>query len=428
MHRNKVTTERDRTITTSNRYNILTIESAQNSNTNSMDAVQEERSDRNIGHKKSHMDRNRKKGVSQTLKIFSTNGAGILGGKLSSLKAQVKITNTNLVTVQETHARRKGRIQIPEMIVFEAIRKTKGGGTLIASHVSLNPRLIETYEDEFELLIVDLDLKEKKIQVISGYGPQENWNEEKRRPFFVALETEIEKANLAGRPVIIELDANAKLGKKYISKDPHEISPNGLILASIVERQQIVVGNGTSLCHGTITRTRVTRNRTEKSAIDLIMFSSDFHKNLVSLKVDEKREHVLTKVTKTKKGPKVKESDHNPIITEFNLTLKDSEEDKRNEIFNFKDKEGLERFREYTSNTRMLSSVFNSNENINILTHRFLKKLNGCIAMSFKKVRITNNKKANKAVMLHAKMTKLKTKTDHKSKDELDQVVNELSR
>ena len=158
------------------------------------------------------------------------------------------------------------------------------------------------------------------------------------------------------------------------------------------------------------------------------MFSSDFHKNLVSLKVDEKREHVLTKVTKTKKGPKVKESDHNPIITEFNLTLKDSEEDKRNEIFNFKDKEGLERFREYTSNTRMLSSVFNSNKNINILTHRFLKKLNGCIAMSFKKVRITNNKKANKAVMLHAKMTKLKTKTDHKSKDELDQVVNELAR
>ena len=423
-----MTTERDSTITTSNRYNSLTIESALSHNNINVDTIQEGRSVRNVcGQKRPQMHMNMKNRVSQTLKIFSTNGAGILGGKLSSLKAQVKATNANLVTVQETHARRKGKIQIPDMIVFEAIRKAKGGGTLIASHISLNPKLIESYEDEFELLVVDLDLKEKKIRVISGYGPQENWSEEKRRPFFVALETEIEKANLAGKSVIIELDANAKMGKKYISGDPHDISPNGLILAAIVERQQIIVGNGTSICQGTITRTRVTKNRTEKSVIDLVMFSSDLNRNLVSLKVDEKRVHVLTKVTKTKKGPKVKESDHNPIITEFNLTLKDSDKNKTNEIFNFKDQEGLNKFREYTSNTKMLSSVFNSNENINILTRRFLKKLDGCIAMSFKKFRINSNKKANKAELLHEKMTKLKTKTDQKSQDELKQIVDNLA-
>ena len=70
-------------------------------------------------------------------------------------------------------------------------------------------------------------MKDRTIRVISGYGPQENWPEDKRRPFFVALETEVEKANLAGKSTIIELDANAKLGKqKYIPNDPHEISPN----------------------------------------------------------------------------------------------------------------------------------------------------------------------------------------------------------
>ena len=55
-----------------------------------------------------------------------------------------------------------------------------------------------------------------------------------------------------------------------------------------MERQQIVVGNGTSICQGTVTRTRATRNRTEKSVIDLVMFSGDLLKNLVSLKIDEK--------------------------------------------------------------------------------------------------------------------------------------------
>ena len=41
--------------------------------------------------------------------------------------------------------------------------------------------------------------------------------------FFLALETEIEKATLAGKSIVIETDANSKLGSKYIPNDPHEI-------------------------------------------------------------------------------------------------------------------------------------------------------------------------------------------------------------
>ena len=125
---------------------------------------------------------------------------------------------------------------------------------MISGHKDLNPKLIEQYEDEFELLVVEIELKQKKVRIISGYGPQENWPEEKRMPFFIALETEVEKATLAGRSVIIEMDANAKLGKRFIKEDPHEISPKGLILANIVERQMLVVGNGTDICRGPITR------------------------------------------------------------------------------------------------------------------------------------------------------------------------------
>ena len=60
-------------------------------------------------------------------------------------------------------------------------------------------------------------------------------------------------------------------------------------------------------------------------------------------------------------------------MAEFALKVKESEDKKRNKIYNFKDKEGLIKFTEYTSNTNMLSSVFNSNEEINILTDRFLR-------------------------------------------------------
>ena len=117
------------------------------------------------------------------LKIFSTNAASIINGKLESLKSEVIATQANIVTLQETHSKKKGKIKIPNFVVFEAIRPKKGGGTLIAVHDNLEPKLIEEYNEEFELIVVEVELKEQSIRIISGYGPQENWEEDKRIPF-----------------------------------------------------------------------------------------------------------------------------------------------------------------------------------------------------------------------------------------------------
>ena len=68
------------------------------------------------------------------------------------------------------------------------------GGTMIGVPHALNPVLIQEYSGEFELLVVELKIKDKEIRIISGYGPQENWNEVDRMPFFIALEEEINKA------------------------------------------------------------------------------------------------------------------------------------------------------------------------------------------------------------------------------------------
>lgn len=325
-----------------NRYSTL-----RNENHHDIVVVNVETNDRG-GSRKTRKRFNKKRHMfrqpAACLKLFSTNGAGVVEGKVKSLQAAVQQTNANLVTIQETHSKRKGKIQIKDHIVFEAIRKAKGGGTMISGHKDLNPKLIEQYEDEFELLVVEIELKQNKVRVISGYGPQENWPEEKRMPFFIALETEVEKAALAGRSVIVEMDANAKLGKKFIKGDPHEISPNGRILANIVERQMLVVGNGTDMCRGTITRKRVTKHRLEQSAFDIILLSVDMLDNLVDIEIDENRKYVLTKVIKNKKSLKVQESDHNPIISEFKLELKQAEEADKLELYNLKSKEAQAKF------------------------------------------------------------------------------------
>ena len=60
---------------------------------------------------------------------------------------------------------------------------------------------------------------------------------------------------------------------------------------------------------------------------------------LVSIQIYEERKHVLTSIRRTKNGPKIHESNHNTIISKFNLRWK--EKDKQLiEVFNFKDREG----------------------------------------------------------------------------------------
>ena len=240
---------------------------------------------------------------------------------------------------------RKGRIQMPSgFVVFEAIRKAKHGGTMCAIREELNPKLINVYEDAFELLVVEVNVEKKNICVITGYGPQENWDERRRRSFFIALEAEIVKAEIAGKSVIIEMDANSKLGPHYIPNNPHEMSPNGKILSDIIERHALVVANGTKQCSGLITRQRNTKKRTERSCIDLLIFSNDIRNHFKSLLINEAREHVLTRITNTKRGAVKKESDHNALVAEFDLKVDDPDIKNKSEVYNLKNIECQKKF------------------------------------------------------------------------------------
>ena len=99
----------------------------------------------------------------QTIKVFSTNAAGLLSGKLESLRSQVIATGANIVTIQETHALRKGKIKMPAgFVIFEAIRKAKQGGTMCAISQDLKPNLIEEYNNPFELLVVEVEVEEPR--------------------------------------------------------------------------------------------------------------------------------------------------------------------------------------------------------------------------------------------------------------------------
>ena len=114
------------------------------------------------------------------------------------------------------------------------------------------------------------------------------------------------------------------------------------------------------------------------------------------------------------------------MITEFNTSFISNNKNTKLELYNINNTDCQEKFKAYTSNTNMLSSVFDSEEDLNILTKRFIKKLDGCIKHSFRKVRVSNNKPSDEE-KLYDNMRKLKGKEDEQSVQKLNEVIDAIA-
>ena len=96
------------------------------------------------------------------------------------------------------------------------------------------------------------------------------------------------------------------------------------------------------------------------------------------------------------------------------------------EVYNLKNKECQAQFKEYTSKDKILSGIFNNNDDPNTVTQVLIKKINGCIAKNFTKRRM-NNKKDEQNKELYDKMRTLKDKSDDESKKELQKVEDAIA-
>ena len=358
------------------------------------------------------------------------NAAG-LKPKLNSLKAHINKLQIAIFTIQETHSGIKGRFEgeFEDHVIFEAIRQNKKkGGTLIGAHKSLNPVLIKEYSEEFELLVVEVKVNKQEIRIISGYGPQETWPEPQRSPFWIAFETEIEKANIAGKEIITAMDANTKLGEKWISQDINtkKACDNALLLEPIILRHDLIVGNGHVLCHGVVTRKRVLTNRTEESTIDLVLMSRKMSIFIKSMIVDEEQNFALFRITETKNGVVVKKTDHNAIITELEIPWQNGIKKERIQMLNFKNKECQKKFYKETSQGTYLSSALDGNECLNTKTKNFIKRFNKVCKKTFKVIRIKHKKEKELDDLFH-KWNKLKNKTNNEDITECKKVEEILA-
>ena len=175
--------------------------------------------------------------------IVGCNSAG-LKAKIDSLNHMVKTLNyPSCITIQESKLPKKGMINMKGYEIFEKTRNVHGGGLLTAIDSNLNPFEVEVSDKTPEILVVQCSINDKKIRVINGYGPQEDDCEADRFRFWQVLDQEISAGKRENCMIVIQLDANAKLGKNIIDKDPHDISENGRLLLSLIERESLSLLN-----------------------------------------------------------------------------------------------------------------------------------------------------------------------------------------
>ena len=129
-------------------------------------------------------------------------------------------------------------------------------------------------DDEVEFLSVEIWVDNFPITVVTAYGPQNGDALEKKDKFWYALERQAMRAFQNGSGFILQMDSNAHLGPKIVTNDPNDQNANGKLFNEFLERlPHLKLLNSSSVCQGSITRTRKTINNKsqEKSILDVFL-------------------------------------------------------------------------------------------------------------------------------------------------------------
>ena len=238
--------------------------------------------------------------------------------------------NPSCVTLQETKLAKNATFLLEKYQVFQKNRNGWGGGLLTAVDPSLNPMLISSRNEDAETLTVQMQLHDRQLRVINGYGPQNDDTPQNKLNFWMGLEEEIIAAKSESCMILIQMDANAKVGQQILSSDPNcDMDGNGKLLLEVINRQHLLLLNVDRSCTGVITRERVTKTNTELAILDYMLVCEELYTFFETLMIDDQRKYTLTKYATTK-GLKTKViSDYNPMFAKFSMKYEKSRQSAR---------------------------------------------------------------------------------------------------
>ena len=142
--------------------------------------------------------------------------------------------------------------------------------------------------------------------------------------------------------------------------------------------------------------------------------------------IDEERNFALTNFSKTVSGKKSTDTDHMTLMIELNAEIPKIKT-QRVEIYNLRNRESQNVFKENTSNTERFSNCLSDDSALDVQAKRWEKCLKGSIAQSFKKIRITGVAKETDLKIALEERNQLKNKLKNVvTDDELDKINDDI--
>ena len=244
--------------------------------------------------------------------------------------------------------------------------------------------------------------------------------------FWEYLEKEVEDAALEDQALIIQMDSNCYAGSQLVPKDPNPQNENGKLLQRFMERNPTLrIVNSLSICKGVITRQRSTIKGEEKAVLDFFIVNIKTLPYIESMNVDEKGQYRLTNFHGYQRKQKTTYSDHNVVTLNCNFMLRQNVP-KRVELFNFKNQEGQQLFKELTSNTNTLTQCFEGDSPFLKQCQSWFSCLNGYFYKCFTKIRSRKRKvEVTEVDLLLDKRKKLRLSIQLENEDDIQQKIKQ---
>ena len=273
-------------------------------------------------------------------------GANVDGarGKWGTIIKAIIDSKSDIWMMQETKCGPGDMKKIDGFVSYEHHRTDRGGGGLaISAKRDLNPALVRDGGEQVEALTIDIHVKNMAIS--------------KKIEFWSFLEEEAVRARGEGKGFLLQGDLNCWLGPEILPGDIRKQNNNGRLFAQFVEKNNLTIVNSLPLCKGLITRSRIQQGQLIQSTIDFYVVCQRVLPFLSEMLIDIDKKYRLTNYTNMLENGTIVEADHKPMILKVNLSII-PEKPERKEILDFKNKDGLSKFKINTSKAGCFSKCF----------------------------------------------------------------------
>ena len=183
--------------------------------------------------------------------------------------------------------------------------------------------------EEMESIWVVINNDRIKIRIGLLYLPQEK--DQNLKEIYSIIKEQVEEAGKKDESTIILGDLNCKVGE-IIKGNNRKISKGGKKMMKFIEKQGLVMANSLEVCEGLWTRDE----SNIKSVLDYVLVDSELSKYISKMKIYDDSREISPFHLKRENAMKIRTiySDHNPIIVETNLVMKQiaTEESRRRRV------------------------------------------------------------------------------------------------